>query len=357
METILSDGCNVNEWCQAIINLQQKEQYDPMISTRDENHIVKKHIQEIMDYLKTQGHQSLNDVNDEKIRKVLKTLLDYLQNKKPQEYFSVKEYFLSVIQYLKIRGCKDLDSIDNNIIEDIFKNQNASSNCLNYKQSNSVYRNEPIDRQNYALFSFKPTQNCKPDNDGIYGAIKIIGTYVTKDDAEKISKELIKFKNEIQLFLCDVGAPIFMKNKPEQNLLIIDNDDSKYGQILSQQDDKQRDEIKYIKKREEELRKDVSGNHKKPIDKYLELTQKRATYQYMYEERENEKNIIRDMIIKCRKDLKELDDNDPTLKKNYMDHYQQTCKECGIDQNTDKMALTIKKYFGKDPVMDFDKNI
>ena len=53
---------------------------------------------------------------------------------------------------------------------------------------------------------------------------------------------------------------------------------------------------------------------------------------------------IKEIVIKVRKELVNMDKNHPNLKQEYMDHYVKTCEERGIDPTTDEMALMIKKF-------------
>ena len=46
-----------------------------------------------------------------------------------------------------------------------------------YPQNEKAFADPTIDGQNYALISFYPSVEAKPDKDGIYGMIKIRGTY------------------------------------------------------------------------------------------------------------------------------------------------------------------------------------
>ena len=60
---------------------------------------------------------------------------------------------------------------------------------------------------------------------------------------------------------------------------------------------------------------------------------------------------IKDVVIHVRKELVDMDKNHPDLKQEYMDHYNKTCKERGIDQTKDKVALMINEFMmDKDPV-------
>jgi len=64
---------------------------------------------------------------------------------------------------------------------------------------------------------------------------------------------------------------------------------------------------------------------------------------------------IKEVVIKVRKELESMDENHPNLKQEYMDHYNKTCEERGINQTTDEMALIIKEFMmdKEPPEIDF----
>jgi hypothetical protein len=57
---------------------------------------------------------------------------------------------------------------------------------------------------------------------------------------------------------------------------------------------------------------------------------------------------IKDVIVKTRIEIKDMDEKHPDFKDKYMEIYNKTAKERGIDKATDDMAVLIKKHIATD---------
>jgi hypothetical protein len=339
MDTLLSGNINVAEWCQEIIKKQEQEVYNSLTNPKDLNHVVKAAVQEILNHLKAQGKTGVKDVDNDTLKTALGILVPYLRKHevwKPDRSKPLKDDELE-------RAFTDL-YIDT------------------YVRSDRRFNDPQIRGQNYAIFSFNPSKDAKPDSDGIYGFIKVRGAFNRLEEAEEKSKELIQYFSANQIFVCEVGSPTPLHHRLNDRENVIEVDDAKrdaeslkYQDLVKNQTIKEKKEIEEIKKKVEYLKEDVTKDpkDKEPLQMYLELNQKRATGAYLYTQHKEKLEEMKNIVLKSRQQIADMDKEYPNLKDEYMDHYRKTCEECGINKAEDNMALMIKQYFGEDPDLGF----
>jgi len=340
MDTLLNKSISVKEWCDEIIKQQEKMVYSSLTSPRDLNGLVKHHVQEILNHLKSQGKIDMKSVDDLKVKEALSILLLYL--KKHEVWKSSKSKPLTDDELV-------------HAFEDLYVDK--------YIKADRKYIDPKVSGQKYALFSFNPTNGSKPDEDGIYGFIKVRGTFNRLEEAEEKSKELIQYQSANQIFVCDVGSPTPLQSRVlnKENVVEVDHPDResdenlKYANLIKEQTTKEKHQIEEIKKKIEYLKEDVTKdpNEKEPLQIYLELNQKRATAAYMYTQHQEKLEETKNIVLRSRQQISDMDQEHPNLKEEYLEHYKKTCEECGIDKAEDNMAIMIKKYFGEDPDLGF----
>lgn len=345
IELLLSENVNVSDWCNEIIKKQENFVYNSLTTPSELNHIVKSMVQDIINYLKSQGKTKIEEINDNlKFKEALNILISYL---KTHEVW---------------KPSKD-KPLTNEELEDAYNDL-----CITkYSKVDRKFNDPPYRDQNYALFSFNPSSNAQPDSDGFYGYIKIRGTFSRLEQAEERSKELIQYFSANQIFICEVGVPTpLQKELPKNNVIEVENPNKpeellqydpirpketlKYENLIKDQSLEEKKKINEIKQREEYLRADVAKNpnNKEPLEIYLELNQKRATASYLYTQHKEKLEEMKKLVISSRKQISDMDEKHPELKDQFMDHYNESCKNCGIDKCTDDMAVMIKNYFGED---------
>lgn len=332
MNTLLSENLTAEKWYEEVVSKQEQVVYNSLTSPRDLNHIVKEHIQEIINFLKTEkGH---NDQIISKLKEALTMLVDYL--KSHEVWKPSKEKPLTD---------EELNRAYSNLYIDKFI------------KCDRKYTDPPIRGQNYALFSFNPTNGSNPDKDGIYGFIKIRGAFNRLEEAQEKSKELIQYFSANQIFLCEMGSPVPLQNKLNDKDSIIEiqhpDEEEKYKELIKEQGLKEKKEMEEVKHKAELLFQDVQKDPTDidPLQRYIQLKYKKADLCSKYIVRKNEMAKIKEVVIKVREELVNMDETHPDLKQEYMDHYNKTCEERGINQTTDEMALIIKEFMmDKEPL-------
>lgn len=339
MENLLSKTISASEWCDEIIKKQEKEHYTSMTNPSDLNHIVKSAVQEILDYLKTQGNTNMKEVDNGPLKEALSILVPYLRKHEVWKPSKAKP----------LSG-EELEKAFNDLYVD------------DYLKVDRKYNDPDINGQTYSLFSFTPSSTAKPDQHGLYGFVKVRGTFSRLEEAEEKSKELIQYFSANKIFVCKTGTPVPLQEDLNNTENIVEVDDAKrdtecirFQELAKEQGLKEKQAIEEIKQREEALKRDVQQdpNDKEPLQIYLELVHKRATCAYLYTQHKKKLEETKNIIITTREKIADMDVKYPNLKKEYMDHYRESCKKNGIDKAEDEMALYIKKFVGEDADLGF----
>jgi hypothetical protein len=340
MDTLLTETISAVEWCEQVIKKQEKEVYTSLTNPRDLNHVVKSSVQSILDHLKAQGKTGMKEVENLKLKEALSILVPYLRKHESWKPSKAKPLTEEELEYA---------------YSDLYIDK--------YIKVDRKFTDRQIRGQNYALFSFNPSNGAQPDTDGVYGFIKVRGAFNRIEEAEEKSKELIQYFSANQIFVCEIGSPTPLQHRLEnkENVVEVDHPDRdseenlKYADLVKDQTTKEKQQIEEIKKKVEYLKEDVTKdpNEKEPLQIYLELNQKRATGAYLYTQHLEKLEEMKTIVLRARKQIADMDEEYPDLKNEFMDHYRKTCEECGINKAEDNMAVMIKKYFGEDPDLGF----
>lgn len=340
MENLLSKTISVSEWCSEIINKQEKEVYTSMTNPMDMNHIVKSAVQEILNHLKSQGKTNMKEVDNAVCKEALSILVPYLRQHEVWKPSKAKA----------LSG----DELEK-AFEDLYVDK--------YLKVDRKYNDPDINGQTYSLFSFTPSSTATPDQHGLYGFVKVRGTFSRLEEAEEKSKELIQYFSANKIFVCKTGSPIPLQVDLNNTENIVEIDDAnrdsecvRFQELAKEQSLKEKQAMEEIRQREEELKRDVEQdpNDKEPLQIYLELVHKRATCAYLYTQHKEKLEETKNIIIATREKIANMDVEHPELKEKYMEHYQESCKKNGIDKADDPMALYIKNFVGNDSDLGFE---
>lgn len=339
LSELLSENTNATEWCDKIIKKQEQEVYTSLTNPKDMNHIVKNSIQNILDYLKSLGKTKVQEVENAKIKEVLSILVPYLRKNEVWKPSKSKPLTDEELEYA---------------FTDLYIDK--------YVKADRKFNDPDINGQTYSLFSFTPSQTAQPDENGLYGFIKVRGTFNRIEEAEEKSKELIQYFSANKIFVCKTGTPVPLQNEVKnlENVVEVDDpnrdeDSLRFQELAKEQGLKEKQAMEEIKHREEQLKRDVEQdpNDKEPLQIYLELVHKRATCAYLYMQHKQKLEETKNIIISTREKIAKMDEEHPNLKDEYMNHYRESCKKNGIDKAEDEMALYIKKFVGEDSDLGF----
>lgn len=222
-----------------------------------------------------------------------------------------------------------------------------------------LYADPIIPGQRYALFSFVPSKGAKPDSDGVYGMAKIRGSFDNTMELEQREEFLIRNIDSYHKIQTPwVGRPFPVTLNPKFSAEVREIDIRKktteiISQDIRQQKKDEQKEMKEIEDRAQKLREDTDKDvdDVDPMDLYTTLVVKKAQLTFNYLEHQKKLEEIKNIIIKTRKEIKDMDAQDDTYRKNVHDKYMKAREESGLS-NDDNSFI---KYLVEDVVLDFDK--
>ena len=156
-----------------------------------------------------------------------------------------------------------------------------------YPASEKAFADPSIPGQRLCLVSFVPSVDATPDKDGIYGMIKVRGSYETEDEADERSEMLIRTVDSYhKIQMAYVGKPFPATTSSRWAAETTDIDlKKKCTEVISKDIKRQRmeekREIEEIKDREKKLMEDVEKDFD-PYERYIELRVKKAQLAWTY---------------------------------------------------------------------------
>jgi hypothetical protein len=198
------------------------------------------------------------------------------------------------------------------------------------------YADPKYENQVHCLVSFFPAKGAKPDEDGVYGMLKVRGTFATQDEADLKAESLIRNVDSFHsIYHTYVGRPFPLAATKKYICETKDIDiKKKVVETTSEEVRKKREEEKQameeIKEREAELLKDVGKSEIDPQDRYIELMVKKSQLTWTYNETMKKMNEMRTNIIKSRSELAELRAQNEDYHTQFFDRYMEARKKSGL---------------------------
>ena len=198
------------------------------------------------------------------------------------------------------------------------------------------YADPKLDSQVHTLVSFFPSKGATPDSDGVFGMLKVRGTFATQDEADLRAEYLIRNVDSFHsLYHTYVGRPFplavngkYISETKEVDIKkkIVETT----SEEIRKKRDEERKEIEEIKEREKELLADVAKTDIDPYDRYIELMVKKSQLTWTYNETSKKMNEMKNNIIKARQELSELRAKDEDYHTKFFDRYMEARKSSGL---------------------------
>ena len=212
------------------------------------------------------------------------------------------------------------------------------------------YADPPMANQTYALVSFMPSQGATPDKDGVYGMLKVRGTYASEEEAMLRAEWLIRTTDSYHsIFNTYVGRPFPLSNGKKFVTDTTEVDIKKKvveetSVDVRKKRDEERQAMTEIQEREKELMADVEKTEDDPYDVYTELMVKKAQLSWTYHQTLGKMEEMKKNIIKAREEIVKLNSQNDDYHRQYMDRYMEARKKAGLP-NTDESFI---KYMAED---------
>ena len=235
-----------------------------------------------------------------------------------------------------------------------------------------TYADPAIPMQNIALLSFVPAKGATPNEQGVFGFAKVRGSYSTPIEAEQRAEYLIRNVDSYhQLYHLYVGRPFPItfssKYSAETSEIDIRKETTKaVSDNIKEVKDKEQKTIREMKEREEMMlaesekaRNDdgVSSPDVDPYEEYITLSVKKAQLSWTFLEHLKKLTEVREIIVRTRQKLSNLDKENPEFKEKYFEKYMDARKKSGLDENIRDVQDNFMKYMVEDvliPTIDTD---
>lgn len=212
------------------------------------------------------------------------------------------------------------------------------------------YADPPIVNQTFGLVSFTPSKGSSPDKDGVYGMLKVRGTFATEDEAMQRAEYLIRNGDSYHsIYNTYVGRPFplavsrkFITDTTEVDIKkkVVEETSA----TIRKKRDEEKQTIREIEEREKELIADVEKKEEDPHDLYTELMVKKAQLSWTYKETMKKMEDMKNNIIKARDELTKMKEENPSYHEQYMQRYMDARKKAGLPMDDNSFI----KYMAED---------
>lgn len=245
-------------------------------------------------------------------------------------------------------------------VVEAMKELNNTAFVEKFPHVDRTYADPPPPMQRIGLISFVPAKGATPNENGVFGFAKLRGNYQTDIEANQRAEFLIRNVDSYhQIYHCYVGRPfpITFSSKYSAETEEIDIRKEAAKSISNSIKEKKSDEFKEvreIKKREEALIADSKKEEEDPYETYITLNVKKAQLTWTYLEHQKKMKEVKNIIIKTRKEILEMDENYPDFKESYYQKYLDARKEAGIKESSEESMDNFIKFMVEDTELDFD---
>lgn len=221
-----------------------------------------------------------------------------------------------------------------------------------FRSVERTYIDPPVELQRYGLISFIPAKGATPNEKGVYGFAKLRGNYQTQIEANQRAEYIIKNVDSYnKIFHTYVGRPFpltvssdFSKETKEVEMKQqMKESISENVKNKRQEEKKSMDEIK---EREKLLLEESKKTEEDPYELYITNKVKKAQLTWTYKEHQKKMAEIKDILIKTRELLNELDEEHPEYKDTFFEKYIEARQSSGLTEEKNKDSFI--KYLCED---------
>ena len=217
---------------------------------------------------------------------------------------------------------------------------------------------DPIEQmQRIGLISFVPAKGATANEQGIYGFAKLRGNYPTETEASERAEILIRTTDSYhQIYHAYVGRPfpLTTTSKYSSETSEVEMKKSMTESVSASIRGKKKDDMQQIREvedRERQLLEESKQEEEEPIEFYTTLRVKKAQITWTYLETEKKLKEMREIIIKTRTQIEEMDAKDDSYEKNYFKKYCDARSGSGLSNSENQD--TFMKFLVEDAELDF----
>jgi len=241
-------------------------------------------------------------------------------------------------------------SLTEDEVKNAMSDLNVQTFVHKFPRFERFYADPQLQNQNYSLVSFVPSKGSTPDTDGVYGMLKIRGTFASEDEAMLRAEYLIRTGDSYHsIYSTYVGRPFplaatkkYVMDTTEVDIKkkIVDSTSSE----IRKKRDEERQTMKEIQEREKELLADVERKEDDPYDLYTELMVKKAQLSWTYHQTLQKMEEMKRNIIKARDEIVVMRANNEDYHTQYFKRYMDAREKAGLPSTDDSFI----KYMAED---------
>jgi hypothetical protein len=234
---------------------------------------------------------------------------------------------------------------------------------LKFPEIDRQYADPPLMNQRIVLVSFIPAKGARPDEDNIYGMMKVRGVFATEDEANERAEMLIRNHDSYhEIYHAFVGRPFPVTNADgyEKELQTIDIRQKTVKLISEDILNKKRTEEKEIRDMHDKEKKLLAESKRAkenlpedPYEAYITDQVKRAQLIWTYRETMKKCLQMKDVIATVNQTITDTESEHPGFLSQYKEKYMTARRDAGLkDENEEENFI---KYLGVDQIPTLDE--
>ena len=222
-----------------------------------------------------------------------------------------------------------------------------------------TYADPILPMQLYGLISFTPAKGATPNDNGVYGFAKLRGNFASEIEATQRAEYLIKnIDSYHQIYHTYVGRPFPITNSSKFSAETSEVDIRKQttesvSSNIREKRATEEKEISEIKQREEKLLEESKREEIDTYEDYITQRVKMAQLSFTYLEHQKKMAEVKEIIIKTRSLIKNLDEEFPDYQNSYYEKYMKARKDAGIKESSDDLNANFLKFLVEDAELGF----
>lgn len=255
---------------------------------------------------------------------------------------------------LKWKPNQEKIELTENEVEEAMTELNNVSFTSKFPKIDRTYADPSLSMQHIGLISFTPAKGASPNSNGVYGFAKLRGNFATEQESDQRAEFLIRNVDSYhQIYHTYVGRPFPITSSSQYSFEKKEIDIRKEMTESISNDIKQKkmddaQTVQQIKNREEALIADTQKTEVDQYDEYITLSVKKAQLSWTYLEHIKKIKEIKEIMLKTRIEIKNLENSNPEYKEKYYEKYMNARKESGFKDSKEDMETTFLQYLVED---------
>lgn len=229
-----------------------------------------------------------------------------------------------------------------------------------FNRVDKFYSDPVYNNQVYSLASFTASKGATPDKEGVFGFLKVRGSFATQQEANNRAEQIIReidSYHHIHTVYTGKPFPLCVDTKKYVTDSFEVDIKKKATETISEDIRSKRmnekKEIDTMKEREQALLTETKDDYEpEPLEKYTTLRVKKANLIWTYIKTQEKVAEMRTSIKRVYREVNDMDATDETFKQLYYEKYMSARRQVNLP--TEDTEDNFMKYLVEDVALDFD---